>query len=37
MYDTFVVVLVRKRDAASSVSLGLSGGGGSEVLWAEVL
>ena len=27
---------MRKRDAASSVSSGLSGGGGSEVLWAEV-
>ena len=35
MYDT-LVVLVHKRDAASSVSSGLSGGGGSEVCWADV-
>ena len=31
------VVLVRERDAANAVSSGLSGGGGSEVSWAEVL
>ena len=35
MYDT-LVVLVRKRDVANAVSSGLSGGGGSEVWWAEV-
>ena len=27
---------MHKRDAASSVSSGLSGGGGSEVCWADV-
>ena len=30
------MVLVREKDAANAVSSGLSGGGGSEVCWADV-